>query len=280
MSSENTDSPTLNIHINKRCMTELLLLDNVNVLRLFDTGSTVNIISESLMKSSEYLSSIKAMVSGTHKIRNMTGETIANIFIEICFKVKDDYILHTTALIVPDFGSIKFILSTTSMIQLNNVIDAANQKIYIRKKSFVFKTTNPCRIKANDSTTLLIKCALPKSLRNGDFISKAFRLFIMFLPSNILLKFRKGQSYIKLSNHTSKAISIKGNTALGCASFDLINDVSNRVTHFHTDLDGSLAFCSREISDCPIQDGISSRLKTNNHFTYYNDYQGNSFRHM
>ncbi len=31
---------------------------------------------------------------------------IANKFIEICFRVKDDYILHTTAIVVPDFGSV------------------------------------------------------------------------------------------------------------------------------------------------------------------------------
>ncbi len=50
----------MNIHkwVNKHCMTELLLLDNTKVLCLFDTGSNVNFISESVIKSSEYLSGI------------------------------------------------------------------------------------------------------------------------------------------------------------------------------------------------------------------------------
>ncbi len=40
---------------------------------------------------------------------------IANMFIELCFRVKDDHILHTTALVVPDFGSVKFLLSISNM---------------------------------------------------------------------------------------------------------------------------------------------------------------------
>ncbi len=44
-SSGNTDSPILNIHVGKICMNELLLLDDIYVLNLFDTGSIVNLIS-------------------------------------------------------------------------------------------------------------------------------------------------------------------------------------------------------------------------------------------
>ncbi len=84
-------------------MTELLLLDDTKVLSLFDTGSIVNLISESLMKSSEYLLRMKGLECGTHRIQNTTGETIASKFIELSFKVKDDYILSTTTLMVPDF---------------------------------------------------------------------------------------------------------------------------------------------------------------------------------
>ncbi len=51
------------------------------------------------------------MQYGRHRIQSTTGETVANKFIELCFRLKDEYILHTTALIVPDFGSVKFILS-------------------------------------------------------------------------------------------------------------------------------------------------------------------------
>ncbi len=138
-------------------MTELLLLDDTKVLSLFDTGSTVNLFSEYLVNSSTYLSSMHVIECGMYRIQNTTGKMNANKFIEICFKVNDDFILSTTALIVPDFGSVKFILSTTSMIQLN---------------SFVFKTNQHCKIKANDSAVIGIKCTFPKSLRSGDFIGK------------------------------------------------------------------------------------------------------------
>ncbi len=40
----NIDSTRISIQVNKHCVTELLLLDNTNVLCLFNTGSNVNII--------------------------------------------------------------------------------------------------------------------------------------------------------------------------------------------------------------------------------------------
>ncbi len=52
------NSTRTSIQVNKHCMTELLLLDNTKVLCLFDTGSTVTLLSESVIKSSEYLSSL------------------------------------------------------------------------------------------------------------------------------------------------------------------------------------------------------------------------------
>ncbi len=94
------------------------------------------------------------MECGMHKIQNTPGTMNSSKVIEICFKVKDDFILSTTGLIVPDIGSVNFILSTTSMIQLNSVIDISSQKVSIRKHSFVFRTNQHCKIKANDSAVI------------------------------------------------------------------------------------------------------------------------------
>ncbi len=79
-------------------MIELLLLYNTKVLSLFDTGSNVNLISKSVIKSSEYLSSLPILSCPEYKIQNTSREMIAKKFIELCFKLKVDYILHITAL--------------------------------------------------------------------------------------------------------------------------------------------------------------------------------------
>ncbi len=92
-------------------MTELLLLDNTKVFCLFDTGSNVNFISEYVIKSSEYLSSLPILDCPDYTIRNTTGEINANKFIELYFRVKDDFILNTTALEVPNFSSVKCLVS-------------------------------------------------------------------------------------------------------------------------------------------------------------------------
>ncbi len=163
------DSTRVNIQINKHCMTELLLLDNTKVLCLFDTGSNVNLTSESVIKSSEYLSSSPILDFPDYTITNTTGEINANKFIELCFRVKDDFILTTTALVVPHFGSVKFMLSISSMNHLNSVIDLSSRQISIHKKIFVFKTSFRNKVKAHNTMTIGIKCSLPKQLKNGDF---------------------------------------------------------------------------------------------------------------
>ncbi len=183
-------------------------------------------------------------------------------------------ILSTTALIVPDFGSVKFILNTTSMIQLNSAIDLPSQRLNIRKNSFVFKTYQHCKIKANDSAIIGIRCAFPKFLRSGDFLGKSFRPFSKYLPNNFLLKFKRGQSYIKITNHTSRALNIKGNTALGGVSFDLVSDISkgrNTITHYYTDLDGSIYFCSQEPEYCPIYKHTEVSMKEVKQHCLYNN---------
>ncbi len=88
-----------------------------------------------------------------YTIRNTTGEINANKFIELCFRVKDDFIPNTTALVIPDFGSVKFLLSISSMNHLNIVIDVPSRQITIRKKSFVFKTSFHKRVKAHNTMT-------------------------------------------------------------------------------------------------------------------------------
>ncbi len=93
-----------------------------------------------------------------HRIRNTRGEMLANQFIELCFRV------HTTALVVPDFGSVKFLLSISSMNQVNSVIDVLSRQISIRKKSFIFKSCFHNRIKGHNTSTIVIKCILSRSL--------------------------------------------------------------------------------------------------------------------
>ncbi len=73
---------------------------------------------------------------------------------ELCFRVKDDNILHTTALEVPDFGSVKFIFSISSMNHLNSMIDMSSRQISIYKKSFVFKSCFHNRVKAHNTLTI------------------------------------------------------------------------------------------------------------------------------
>ncbi len=74
-------------------------------------------------------------------IQNTSNSIVSDCFIEVCFKINEDLVLHTTALVVPDFSNIKFLLSTKSMSELQTRIDLASKKIVMKKKSFIFKIT-------------------------------------------------------------------------------------------------------------------------------------------
>ncbi len=143
------------------------------VLSLFDTDSTVNLISESMIKSSEYLSILPIMNSPDHRICNTSREMLPNKFIELCFRVKDDYILHTT-LVVSDFG-----LSTDSANYFKH--ESAD-----KCDSYQFVKYLYSRVVFTTESRYLdhrgVKCILPKALRSGDFISKPFRRFTNYLP--------------------------------------------------------------------------------------------------
>ncbi len=126
----------------------------------------------------------------------------------------------------------------------------------------MFKTSFHNRVKAHNTKTIDIKCSLPKQLRNGNFVAKLCRPFSNYLPLNFMLQFKKGKSYLKIANPSSKGLTIKAGTTLGSVSFKLIQDLSqcvNTTTHLHQVLDGSSAMCSLRISVCPI-----------NHYYSYN----------
>ncbi len=138
------------------------------------------------------------------------------------------------------------------MNHLNSMIDVSARQISIRKKSFIFKTSFYNRVKAHNTMTIGIKCSLPKQLRNGDFVAKQFCPFSIYLPLNFMLQFKKGKSYLKITNTTSKCLTIKAGTALGYVSFELIQDLSQCIittANLHQDLDRSSDMC--RVSYCP-----------------------------
>ncbi len=98
INSNNNDIVTINT--NDNCMCELSLLNCRKILSIFDTGSTVNLISAEIVKNNEYLSSLPVYKCCQFIIRNTSTSVVAESFIEVCFKINDNLVLHTTAFFV------------------------------------------------------------------------------------------------------------------------------------------------------------------------------------
>ncbi len=69
-------------------------------------------------------------------------------------------------------------------------------------------------------------------------------------------------------------MTIKAGTALGCVSFELIQDLSQCVN-----LDGSSAMCSLSMSACPINHMLGIALDIAHSRTYHNQYKYNQQSH-
>ncbi len=111
---------------------------------------------------------------------------------------------------------------------------------------------------------------MSKEHRNGDFIAKPFHPFARYLPLNFVLKFKKGKCFLKISKPTSKCLTVKADTALGCVPLELVRNLSqctNTVTYLHIDIDDSIAMCSMKMSECPIYQSIGNDPDINHSHT-------------
>jgi len=188
-SNEDTDLPMVSVDLDKSNMAKFNLPDGKEFLTLFDTGANINLLSESCVNRSKYLSGLEQRQCEIFKIRNISCIPIkTDTFLEIQFKIKEGYMLRTTALVVPDFGNVDFILSTKTMEKLGSVIDLEEKKIKIRKKSFVFKSCNMIHLKPGSVAIINVKSNIPKPLKNHSFICKPFAPYLDMLFGEIQIK--------------------------------------------------------------------------------------------
>ncbi len=93
----------------------------------------------------------------------------------MCFNINDNLVLHSTVLVVPDFGNVKFLLSTNSMSELQTRIDITSKKIIMKKKCLIFKLTYFLKLKPNKSKTIQIESVLK------DLCQKAYIMGTLLL---------------------------------------------------------------------------------------------------
>ena len=262
-SQDDSSDPALDIKLNNQCMTSLRLLDGTPILTLFDTGSTVNLISEQLVKDSPYLSQLPILHCPGMTVNNTTGSRKHDRFLELCFKLPDHQVLFTTALIIPDFGTVKFLLSKNSMSCLEGLMDLRTDTIRFHKKEFALRSNNKIYLKPNSSRTITVRSKLPSSIKNSDLLCRTFMPYSKYLPRLFKLKFKRGYSVINVSNPTNSLVIIPSNAVIGSVSLDLCDRFDSNVvlaSHSHTDTHGDTILCSHDWATCPLRDPTSPPL--------------------
>ena len=245
----------IGIRLDHKCMQSFNLLDGTPVLTLFDTGSTVNLISEDMVRKSPYLSSLPVYTCPPMTITNTTGAHKHDRFIEVCFRLDEDNILFTTALIIPDFGSVKFILSKNSMTQLEGKINLKSDVAKFHKKEFALRTLHQVTLKPNSSRSITVRSKLPGFLKGSDMLCRSFMPFSKYLPELFKLQFRRGYSIIRIANPTKRPMTLRANEVIGSVSLDLADRFNHSVTiasHSHEDIDGTIVLCSHDLKTCPL----------------------------
>jgi hypothetical protein len=68
-------------------------------------------------------------------------------------------------------------------------------------------------------------------------------------------------------NPTGKTIHIPANKPLGSVNFNLTKDFTNTpniLSHYHTDLDKSISFCTMTTEECPIVAATQHKIMSKN----------------
>ncbi len=79
--TNNTDIITINT--NDNCMCELNLLNGEKILSIFDTGSTVNLISADTVRNNQYLPTLPIYKCRQFTIQNTHTSVVCDSFIEL-----------------------------------------------------------------------------------------------------------------------------------------------------------------------------------------------------
>ncbi len=118
----------VNTQINRECMTELNLRDDTKVLSIFDTGSTVKLISDAMVTSSSYLSQFISHYLSVFMYVIPVRQLLLTSLLCCVLRFTDDCMLITTAVIVADLGTVMFVLSTPDVNPLNIVMNKTKIK--------------------------------------------------------------------------------------------------------------------------------------------------------
>ncbi len=282
MNSNNSQQNfSINIQLNKTNMVHLPALDGTKILTLCDSGSTVNLISEDLVKSSIYLSSLPVFKCPKITINNTSGNVFCDSFIEICFRLSSETVLFTTALLIKDFGSVKFLLSTNSMSKLDSILDLKDNVIKFRRKEFALRSLHFVKLQPNESKTITVKSRLPGSLKNTNMLCRSFMPYSKYFPSLFTLQFRRNHSIIHMTNPTNNVVTLKPNTVIAAVSLDLEDRFDKNImiaSHSHEDSNGNIAICSHDWDTCPIRKTYNNSMPSHTHYSenYHNFKQQNT----
>ena len=199
-----------NIKLNKHNTCIARYPNQQKAIILWDSGASLSLISEGVIKNNSYLSSLPIVKhEKTHRFI-VGGGTYIHADRTITFSIYvQKTLFEITAFIVPCIGGVDILLSTRAMKDLEATLCFRKNILRFKTKTVAVKINRNTILKPGESRILTIGAKLPDIIKSAEVYFKASKFLSQFLPELMLIKMRKGVSKIAVYNKTNKIVRIK-----------------------------------------------------------------------
>jgi hypothetical protein len=210
-----SENEVYEINLNTNNFVSGKLLNGKKLSILVDSGASKSVISRGTINASDYLQNCKQEKSTNHYFKVGNGEfLVSNTAITFNIKIQG-HTLQLTALIVDYLGGVDILLGNKSLIELDATLNFKTRKLTFKSKQIPVYLKRGIKVKANNCIQAAIEAKLPNCVKNAEFVFKPTLSIGKFVPSNALLKFRKKNSVVLISNNSSTDLSLNANKPIG-----------------------------------------------------------------
>ena len=234
----NPTEDTVTIKLNpESCTMQVTFPDGTKLSCLVDTGAADSIVSEGLIKRSNYLSSLPQTKENSGK-RYITGNNQA-VFsdrtIAFDFTVQGQK-LSTIAHILPTCGSFGMIYGLSSMQSAKAKIDISNNLLKLNTKQIPLRPKQYITLKPGESKIIQLSGAIPKSLDQLSMIMSFSAYAKSTKPPESMISIQGKSVIICLTNTSKRKQIIKPNKVVGFLQVNSLLENTEEDSCKHIDL--------------------------------------------
>lgn len=187
---------------------------------VIDSGASVTLISEDVVKASPYLRSLPLIKTEPMRIRIADGSFMVSDN-QIQFEVSvQGFVFGFTAQVMPSFGLVKALLGTEDLKWISAKLDFSTNQLSFRLKlpeKVPFKVVNNTALQPGESKVIGLAGKLPKNCSSGELVLHSSKIGQKVTSSSLLTWVKKGACNILVFNDSDKMLRLNRGVVLAYA---------------------------------------------------------------